>query len=141
MASKLKILYIHGLESGPRGTKVGMLKSDFDVYAPDMQMSASKCTRKNSFLRKALNQHLLPFIISIIILSFAIAGKGYYTYILYGIFGLYVLILIIFRNRFNGFIVSSSLNGCFEIQKLAIKEYKPDLIVSSSWAVPLHLKY
>ena len=133
MSSKLKILYIHGLESGPRGTKVGMLKSDFDVYAPDMHMSVLKCSRKNSFLRKALYQHSLPFIISIIILSFAIAGDGYYTYILYGIFGLYVLILIIFRNRFKGFIVSSSLNGCLKIQKLAIDEYKPDLIVSSSW--------
>ena len=40
---------MHGLESGPNGTKARYLRENFSkVYIPDMQMSAFNPTRRNS---------------------------------------------------------------------------------------------
>lgn len=113
----LKILYIHGLESGPHGRKIQILKEDFDVYAADMQMSVWKISRKNSFCRKAFNQHIVPFLIILLSLICGILGDGVYQYIAFGIVGLYVLILMIFRKKWMSLIVSASFESCLEIQQ------------------------
>ena len=133
MASKLKILYVHGLESGPCGRKFHALKQDFDVYSPDMQMSILNIKRKNSFACKAIRQHALPLIIVVVMLIFAIICNGYYKYILMALIGLYILIILIFHKKWIGFIVSSSLNQCVAIINSAILEFKPDLIYSQFW--------
>eukprot|EP01083_Nonionella_stella_P284230 967460_1 len=132
-SKQLKVLYIHGLESGPHGRKARILKQDFDVYAADMKMSTFNIKRKNSFLCSALRQHLLPLILVIIILVFAITSNAFYQYILYGIALLYFVVMIIFCRKLKGWIVMSSFNKCLTVQKQAILEYKPDVIVASSW--------
>ena len=49
------ILFMHGLESGPNGTKARYLRGKFSkVYIPDMQMSAFNPTRRNSPSRVTL---------------------------------------------------------------------------------------
>lgn len=49
------LLFLHGLESGPHGSKARYLQRAFPnntVLVPDMEMSAFSLTKRNSFLRK-----------------------------------------------------------------------------------------
>eukprot|EP01084_Bolivina_argentea_P275537 469931_1 len=123
---KLKILFIHGLNSGPFGNKVVPLRKDFDVCALDMKMSMKDITRINSVYCNVFKQQILPILLCIIITI-------YNT-----LFGVTIIILYLsFAYIYKDLILSkawqSSMNACIEIQKTAIIQYKPDLLIGSSW--------
>jgi hypothetical protein len=48
---QLRVLFMHGLESGPRGSKAKLLGRHFDLLAPDMEMSLWRLDRRRSILR------------------------------------------------------------------------------------------
>ena len=55
-----RVLYCHGLESGPNGYKVRALRErGLDVVAPALQMSLWNPTQKNSLLRSLLSPKAL----------------------------------------------------------------------------------
>lgn len=58
--SLLRVLYVHGLESGPGGYKVQqMRKQGLDVVSPEMQMSLYDVRARNSVLRNLLDPSML----------------------------------------------------------------------------------
>ena len=54
----LKVLFMHGLESGPRGSKDRYLRRYFEVCTPDMKTSLFGLTRANSVIRNVLRRPL-----------------------------------------------------------------------------------
>ena len=52
----VRVLFCHGLESGPLGRKVvGLREAGFAVTAPDMEMSLFNPARRNSVVRSLLS--------------------------------------------------------------------------------------
>jgi len=54
----LKVLFMHGLESGPHGSKDTYLRRHFEVCTPEMKTSLFGVTRTNSVVRNALRRPL-----------------------------------------------------------------------------------
>ena len=55
----VRVLFVHGLESGPHGSKVRYLKrvfGDRNVYCANMRMSLWRPDRANSLLRSGLRE-------------------------------------------------------------------------------------
>ena len=78
---RAKILYIHGLESGPHGRKVRHLSREFNVLSPDMKMAKFKLLKENSFIRCFIRQQMIPLAIMIGLLL--VATKGILMIIFY----------------------------------------------------------
>ena len=133
MSSITKILYVHGLESGPVGTKtIALNKSrQFEVYAEDMHMSRYNIQKKNSMIRNALRQQIVP-LIGCGILSIA-AIRGIYPQFIVPSIGLYFGGCYYFKDEIFKSALKQSLEQCIDIQISAINKYKPDLIIGSSW--------
>ena len=52
----LLVHYVHGLESGPNGFKARVLRKDFEVAAPDMEMSLWNPFKQHSAARNVLRR-------------------------------------------------------------------------------------
>ena len=63
----LRLLYMHGLESGPGGSKDTYLRRHFQVCMPDMKISLYRLSKSNSVLRNAVRQPLFLQIVRSII--------------------------------------------------------------------------
>ena len=96
----LRVLFMHGLESGPLGSKAQYLSGRFQaVETPDMQMSLWRIDRRNSLTRS-----LLRTVVSGLWPSQWVAGA-----------------------------MTESLAGCLEVQRAAVADFRPDVVVGSSW--------
>lgn len=57
-AEEHRVLFMHGLESGPGGRKARRLQERYNAVAPDMRMSFLDLRRENSIARSALRNAL-----------------------------------------------------------------------------------
>jgi predicted esterase YcpF (UPF0227 family) len=48
---RLRVLFMHGLESGPKGNKARLLREHFELQAPDMEVSTWRLDRRRSVTR------------------------------------------------------------------------------------------
>jgi predicted esterase YcpF (UPF0227 family) len=89
----LKILFVHGLESGPNGSKIKYLQKYFNVIAPDLKMSKFNITKENSLIRNLIRYVRIPLGISLlgVFLIWKYGGKlaGSITLVLILIIGLF----------------------------------------------------
>lgn len=129
-----KILYIHGMETGPHGTMYQALNAKFQVKAPNMRVSMFKFQR-NSLVRNLIKT--TPFIRAIVVVTLSyvvsVAFKSEESKMHYVAVGLGLLYLFYSRKRIASDTVKMSLNTSIEIQRNAIKEFEPDIIIGASW--------
>lgn len=155
----LRILYVHGLESGPIGYKSVLLRSRYkDVISVDMDMSVLNIRKKHSAVRNLLKIQILPLIafmlLCTLLLYFLIfnriaALKSNSWQITLSVIASLILYPIIvfaipyFRNKMIGYALKRSFEQCCNVQTKVIKEnnYKFDLVIGSSWggAIACHL--
>ena len=132
---KIKVLFIHGLESGPEGTKVQLMrKAGFDVQSVDMHMSALRVTKKNSVLRNVFRTQSF--------LYWLLATAGFIVISYYrNLSWQYILILFMGGNIIIYFFIKNllaeawqkSIEACLTLQLEPLKEFGPDIIVGSSY--------
>ena len=133
----MKILYLHGLESGPNGVKVGTLRAHFGeegLHCEDMHMSVLDVTRRNSVLRNVIRGQA-PILGGGLFVGLVGWAAGWFTsrrYALYGVF-LYALYFLIFKRRIIAAALSASLEASIEAQAKAIEMHSPDILVGSSF--------
>ena len=97
--TQARILYVHGLESGPQGRKANHLRKGFsEVHVPAMHTGTDQLDKRNSFARVALR--LAP------------TTPPW---------------------RLKARAIEEALEACVVIQRDAIAEARPDLVVGSSF--------
>lgn len=133
MLNHPKILFIHGLESGPGGSKDQYLQNHFEsVYTPNMQMSLFRLNRSNSVLR---NIFRLPLFWG----WFAMFPFGLYVlpqldfWVVFGVLVLFVGAGFLLKKTLFQQALWRSLEHCILVQKEAITSFQPELILASSW--------
>jgi predicted alpha/beta-hydrolase family hydrolase len=130
---RLRVLFMHGLESGPGGTKDRYLRRHFQVLTPDMHVSIYRFSKSNSVVRNALRRPLfLGWAAGAAgsLLCFA-AWHGPLVWLAWlGVFG---SLLMAIRRPLARQGLATSLERCVAIQADAIREYRPDIVVGSSW--------
>ncbi len=126
-----RILFIHGLESHAQGSKTILLREQgFDVRAHEMHMGVQQVFRKNSVVRMALRlpevQGMLGGLVTTLgltrskrgVLFAAAMGAGW---------GLAR------KDAVVGRALASSFEACVEIQRAALLQEQPDIVLGSSW--------
>ena len=97
----VRVLFMHGLESGPQGSKAQYFRSRYyAVEVPSMRMSKYGIHKRNSLIRG------------------------------------YIRAMRSFRlwpSQWMGGALTNSLSNCLDLQKTAIEEFKPDVVIGSSW--------
>ena len=135
----LKVLFIHGLESGPGGSKDRYLQDHFDVLTPDMQISLYRLSKSNSVVRNALRRPLFLGWAAGASISLAC------VIILYGPLAWFVwsilvaVALAVIWKPLERQALSASVERCVAIQARAIEGYRPDVVVASSWGAAIAL--
>eukprot|EP00658_Telonema_sp_P-2_P054204 TRINITY_DN43134_c0_g1_i1.p1 TRINITY_DN43134_c0_g1~~TRINITY_DN43134_c0_g1_i1.p1 ORF type:complete len:239 (+),score=31.41 TRINITY_DN43134_c0_g1_i1:39-755(+) len=119
------VLFMHGLESGPGGTKARSLREQFTVACPDMHMSLCNPKRCNSPARFVLGY--LAGVVACILCFPRFAN----TVGLFAALGLAPLL----RWRLR-----VALESCVRIQAAELARSQPDVIVGSSWGGAVALR-
>ncbi len=134
-SEKTKVFFIHGLESGPEGGKVQMMReAGFEVRSVDMKMSAFRVTKKNSVIRNVFRTQGFAFWV------LATATFGVISYFR-DLSWQYILILFMGGNIIVYFFIKNllaeawqkSIESCLALQIEPIKKFVPDVIVGSSY--------
>ena len=127
------MLFIHGLESGPTGSKVtGMQELGLEVLAMDMHMSQWRLDKKNSFMRSVLR--LWQPWVAIVLLLGALPVSLWanpWSGVAMGVGA-----IVWGRIRWKSWValaISKSLAACVDIQRGALAEHEIDVVVGSSW--------
>jgi len=137
----VRVLFVHGLESGPKGSKVARLhEQGFTVVCPDMGMSLLKLDKPNSVARNVL-RHWLVWVGGVGVAGFAassVFGAGWVS--VAGAAGVLVAVRLQWA-RIVRDAMRRSLESCVAVQERALADEAPDAIVGSSWggAVTLEL--
>lgn len=129
-----RVMFIHGLEGHPEGSKVVMLREQgLEVHAADMHMSLWRLDKHNSVLRNLLRVRELQLMGAGVLLGL---GAG----VAWSQAGLVLATLLaagawsaLRREAWVTAAIRRSFDRCVEIQARAVVEYEPDLIVGSSW--------
>lgn len=131
MMSEPRILFVHGLESRALGSKTMVLREQgLDVRAVDMNMGVMHVDRENSVVRMALR---LP---EVQIVASALLGTALMTRSKWGVLAASSAGAIWGVARKNAVIsraLTNSFAACVEIQRAAIEQEKPDIVLGSSW--------
>ena len=130
----LRILFMHGLESGPGGSKDRYLRQHFEeVCTPDMKMSLFRLTRSNSVLRNALRRPLFLGWTTAAAVTLPFAVVTYAPVALPEWAAVFGGVLVTIRKRLARQALAASLNRSIAIQAAAIREFHPDIVIGSSW--------
>ena len=129
----LRVLFVHGLESGPTGGKVvGMRELGLEVVAVDMHMSQWRLDKKNSFLRNTLRLwqtwvagFLLLAALPVFLLTDPWSGVA-----------MGVGAVVWGRLRWKSWValaISKSMAACVDLQRAALAKHEVDVVIGSSW--------
>lgn len=132
--SSPKLMFIHGLESGPHGSKVRLLRAaGFEVTAEDMHMSIRRLDRRNSMIRQALRLPETQLMAGVVAACFGVsASRRHADAALFGL-ALGAGWLITRQPTLISQSLACSYEACVEIQRRALLVHQPDVIVGSSW--------
>jgi hypothetical protein len=132
-----KVLFMHGLESGPNGRKVRHLKTLYDVRCVDMNVSLFSIWKPNSILRCFLLQ---PTLWAVLASSGAVTYLLFQTYhdcsplLQWGLAGFaWLAASIVVWRVLIGNALQNAATGCMNIQRNEINSFKPDIVIASSW--------
>ena len=131
--AQLRVLFLHGLESGPRGRKVLHLKQFFDVHCEDMNIRQYKSPRHNPWVAVALCWLML--IVGVVLVSIfkldlvhlIFASPFMVEMVMIAALASAVLV-ILYRLA-----VRYAVNCCIAQQVEALTLYRPDVVVGSSF--------
>jgi hypothetical protein len=129
-----RVQFLHGLESGPGGDKVQLLRAaGIDVVAPDMEMSIRRLDRRNSVVRNLLR---LPDVRAALAVAAATAALALRR----GRWGSTIAVatagatwLAARRGSLRRRALRLSYEACIAIQREAIERHAPDVLLGSSW--------
>jgi hypothetical protein len=134
MSKRTKVLFIHGLEGHPQGSKVlAMRAQGFRVHCADMKMSKFNLLKRNSILRSLLR---LPEVRLGALGALALPILGAKFDMFWPAMGLCAggtIAMASVSQRFMGRACMESLEACVELNRRAIAGFRPDVIVGSSW--------
>ena len=130
---------MHGLESGPGGSKDRYLQRHFDVLTPDMQISLYRLSKSNSVLRNAFRRPLFLgwaagasiTLVSVVVLYGPLAWFAWAV--------LFAVALAVIWKPLERQALSASVERCVAVQAAAIGGYRPDVVVASSWGAAIAL--
>lgn len=134
----VRVLYVHGIESGPQNCKVHILRAQgFDVRCEDMFTGKFQLFQKNSIVRHLLRLPETKVSLSAVFLSMSsmYLEKTSSKQPSLGRFCLLASCLFI-AFRIKNWIKSAltnSMERCVEIQQQALLTHRPSLIIASSW--------
>ena len=112
----VRVLFMHGLESGPSGRKAQHLAHHFETLTPSMEVSPADPRQRRSVSRWALPYLLLAAAVVARQRSVALAAAA----------AVGLVPLLRWRLR-------AAVDSCAELQREAIAEFQPDAVVGSSW--------
>jgi len=125
---------MHGMESGPGGSKDRYLRQHFEkVCTPNMQMSLFSLTKSNSILRNILRR---PLFLGWLMLAAGTLPLAIATYEPLALLGCLVLMgstMVVILRPIIRQALNASIDRSVEIQAKAIEEFQPDIIVGASW--------
>jgi hypothetical protein len=130
----MRVLFIHGLEGHPTGTKVVQLRAQgFDVHAADMEMSVWNMRKPNAVVRNLLRLPELRLAVGASLLGLAAAARrrsllGATAAVAAG--GIWATQR---RRALTRTAVTRSFERCVRVQRQAIASVRPDVVVGSSW--------
>lgn len=131
----IKVLYMHGLESGPYGYKSRTISNmrNISIYAADMEAAVLRLDKQNSIVRRLFQQPSVQFASACAMLSvlslFEKISVSNVSIVL-----IPTCIIIWIATIINSFAaaVRAMIDGCLQIQRCAINTYQPDIVVGSS---------
>lgn len=133
MSDSPEVLFIHGLEGHPEGSKVRMLRSQgFHVRAENMHMSLMQLRKRNSAARNLLRLAEVRVLVVSVAASFVAAAVLREPLI--AALALPAFAWLFLRRRtLLGAALAKSFVACVEIQRGAIALSRPDVLIGSSW--------
>ena len=125
-----RVLFLHGLESGPGGDKVVALRgAGIDVVAPDMEMSLRRLDRRNSVVRNLLRLRETRAAAALAVGAALVGGRRGGVAAGIGIAAWVGARGGALRRR----ALRRSYEACIAIQQAAIERERPDVLLGSSW--------
>lgn len=129
-----RVLFMHGLESGPRGDKVARLRAaGVDVEAADMKMSIRRLDRENSVVRNLLRQKEVQIAGATFATSVVSGLRAGRVWAAAGAVAAGASWLRLRGTAVQRAALRRSYDTCVEIQRAAIERYRPDVLLGSSW--------
>jgi hypothetical protein len=126
-----RILFVHGLESHAQGSKTILLREQgFDVRAHDMHMGVMQLAQKNSVVRMALRLPEVQIVFGALATTLSLARSKQGLMLASTIGALWYATR---RDIAMGKALANSFAACVEIQRAALLEDQPDIVVGSSW--------
>lgn len=129
-----RVLFVHGLEGHPNGTKVRALRAaGLEVHAADMHMSLWGLRKKNSVAR-----HMLRLPEPWLAAGAAFAGLAWSArhrsfLRASATVGLAAGWFAVRRRAVVGAAMARSLDACLDVQREALETFRPHVLVGSSW--------
>jgi hypothetical protein len=131
MASAPRVLFMHGLESGPGGRKARHCAYHFDAFVcPPMESSPFDPRQRHSVSRWAGPYLMLS--------SIAVAA-AWQKHAVYGRLGRTHAVVATTALVLGGLVpllrwrLRASVDSCVQLQREAIASFRPDVVVASSW--------
>ncbi len=129
----IRVLFIHGLEGHPNGTKVKLLRAQyFDVYAADMHMSIWDFKKRNAVIRHLIRLDETRVAVGAGLLGLVLGPHAGRWGKVAGLGGLGLWSLGRHRALFAK-ALAQSFEACVQIQIEAVQQAQPDVVVGSSW--------
>lgn len=133
-ASGPRVLFMHGLESGPSGDKVQRLReAGVEVEAADMKMSIRRLDRENSVVRNLLRNTEVQAAGAAFATSLVRSLRDGRPWTALGGIAAGASWLALRGTAVQRAALRTSYETCIEIQRAAIERYEPDVILGSSW--------
>ena len=134
MSAPIRVLFIHGLESSPNGSKVRLLREQgFEVIAPDMHMGVLQWSRENSVLRQLPRLGEMQIVMSLLVIGIALSVVTSLSWLALGGLALAILWSLVRHKTIGAAAVARSFRACVAIQRDAVQRALPDVVVGSSW--------
>ncbi len=132
--ASVSVLFIHGLESHPNGSKVRALRArGFAVTAPDLMMGLTQLRRRNSAVRQLASLaevRVVAGVASLLLIAAIVAG----AWALAGAMSVAVALWLVVRGQaLFAAALSRSFEACVRIAASALAQTSPDVLVGSSW--------
>jgi hypothetical protein len=131
---RLRVLFIHGFESGPKGRRSVALGRHFECYTPWMRDELEPLLR---WRRNRVVHACIALLILLLALAFLAA---YVTHNMGGsmvsvpaLLLCLVCVYLVVQSVVLTFIAHPAVHGCLQKQRAALLSFKPDVVVGSSW--------
>lgn len=134
LMDQTRVLFIHGLEGHPEGTKVRSLREQgFEVHAADMQMSLWGVRRGNSVARQLLRLRETKLLATAGLLGLGSSVRRRSAARALVSVALPAGWLLLRHRALLRAAFSRSLDACLAVQREALATFRPEVVIGSSW--------